>query len=164
VSSSTNKKAFIQRFDRENLFGYLNLATYLQPRGVELLNLAGNLLMIPYEEVKSVALVRDFVDPDPDERKLFATRPKSPGLWVRMRFRDNEQMDGLLANNLLQLEPYGFSFTPPDPSSNNQRIFVPKQALLDFHVLAVVGSLQRRDQRARPKPVAKDQLGLFEQP
>lgn len=163
MSASTNKKALIQRFDRDNLSGYLNLTSYLQPRGVELLNLSGNLLLIPYEEIKSVALVREFAAPDPNEKKLFATRPKSPGLWVRMRFRDNEQMDGLVANNLLQMEPFGFSFTPPDPSSNCQRIFVPKQALVEFQVLAVVGSLQRREQKARLKPVTKDQLGLFEQ-
>ena len=31
-----------------------------------------------------------------------------------MKFRDQELMDGILANNLLQLEPYGFTVTPPD--------------------------------------------------
>jgi hypothetical protein len=122
VSSSTNKKAIVQRFDRENLYGYLNLTTYLQPRGVELLNLAGTLLLIPYEEIKAVCFVKEFEAPNPNDRRLFSNRPKSNGLWVRMRFRDSDQMDGLLANNLVLTEPYGFSLTPPDPSSNTQRI------------------------------------------
>lgn len=159
LSASTNKKAMVQRFDRESLYGYLNLATYLQPKGIELLNQSGNLLMLPYEDIKSVSLVRDFEGPDPSEKRLFTTRPKHAGLWVRMRFRDNEELDGLLANNLLLLDPYGFTFTPPDPSSNAQKVFVPRQALAEFHVLAVVGSPQRR---SKPKPASKDQLGLFE--
>jgi hypothetical protein len=162
LSASTNKKALIQRFDRESLYGYLNLSTYLQPKGVELLNLSGTLLSIPYEEIKSVTLVRDFEAPNPNEKKTFTTRPKSAGLWVRMRFRDNEQMDGLLPNNLLQNEAYGFSFTPPDPSSNSQRVFVPKQALSEFLVLAVVGSPQYKPQKPKSKPAPKDQMGLFE--
>ena len=81
------------------------------------------------------------------------------GLWVRMRFRDGEIMDGILSNNLLQLEPYGFNFVPPEPYANNQRMFSPREALTDFQVLGVVGSpLTRR----RRKPASKDQIGLFE--
>ncbi|HUQ94727.1 MAG TPA: hypothetical protein VM120_23805 [Bryobacteraceae bacterium] len=135
--------------------------SFLQPKGTELLSLSGNLLLVPYEEIKIVSFVRDFVAPDPTEKRLYTTRPKSPGLWVRMRFRDNDRMDGLLANNLLLMESYGFSFTPPDPSSNSQRVFVPRQALLEFQVLAVIGSAQGREQKAKSK-VVKDQLGLFE--
>lgn len=163
MSASTNKKVLIQRFDRENLYGYVNLSTYLQPTGLEVLNLTGNLLLVPYEEIKSAALVRDFEAPDPNERRLFTTRPKTTGLWVRMRFKDDDQMDGILANNLLLTEPYGFSFTPPDASSNQQRVFVPRQAVREFQVLAVVGSPQRREAKAKTKPIPKDQMGLFEE-
>ena len=157
MSSSTSKKTIIQRFDRENLQGYLSLSAYLQLSGVEILTQAGNLLLVPYSEIKTVSLVRDFAPPDPAERKLFATRPKTPGLWVRFRFRDNDVMDGLLANDLLRLETYGFSITPPDASSNTQRIFVPKAALSEIRVLAVVGSQPRT-----PKEPSKDQISLFE--
>lgn len=150
----------IQRFDRETLYGYLNLGSYLQATGVELLNQAGNLLLVPYSEIKMVCLVREFEAPDPAEKRLFATRPKSPGLWVRLRFRDNDQMDGLLANDLLRQEPFGFAFTPPDPGSNSQRVFVPKQALLDLQVLSVVGSQPRYGRKAKQPP--KEQMGLFE--
>jgi hypothetical protein len=82
------------------------------------------------------------------------------GLWVRMRFRDGEIMDGILSNNLLQIEPYGFTFIPPEPYSNNQRIFSPREALSELHVLGVVGSpLTRR----RRKEVPQEQISLFEQ-
>lgn len=161
LSASTSKKVVIQRFDRENLYGYLNLAVFQQPTGVELLNLSGILLVVPYDEIKCVCMVKEFEAPNPTERRLFTTRPKSQGLWVRMRFRDQDQMDGLLANNLAQLDSYGFSVTPPDASSNVQRLFVPKQAVVEMQVLAVVGVPQ---QKARPKarPASKDQISLFD--
>jgi hypothetical protein len=68
-------------------------------------------------------------------------------------------MDGLLSNNLLQLEAFGFTVVPPNPVSNNQRIFVPKTALRKFHVVGVVGSpIQRRRKKAAPT----DQMEMFE--
>lgn len=162
MRSSTNKKVLIQRFDRENLYGYLNPNGFLLPHGVELLTPTGNLLVVPYEEIKTVSFVRDFEAPNPQEKKLFTNRPKNPGLWVRMRFRDDDRMDGLMTNNLVLMEPYGFLVTPPDPSSNCQRMFVPRGALRDLQVLAVVGSPEKPGRRKKEKPVAEGQIGLFE--
>jgi len=48
---------------------------------------------------------------------------------------------------------------PPDPTSSNQRVFVPRAALADVQVLGVVGSPLRP---AKPKPKPKDQIELFE--
>ena len=91
--------------------------------------------------MKLVCFVRDFQQGEPrKELRLFTTRPKMEGLWLRMHFRDGDAMDGMLSNNLLQLDPYGFSVVPPDPGFQNQRIFVPKAALSRIQVLGVVGS------------------------
>src|SRR5229473_1280754 len=100
----------------------------------------GTVAVVPYHEIKTVCFVRDFEPTEaPPDRLVFHTRPKMDGLWVRMRFRDGEVMDGIL--------------------SNNQKIFSPRQALSEFHVLGVVGSpLTRR----RRKEVPKEQIGLFE--
>ena len=76
-----------------------------------------------------------------------------------MLFRDSDLMEGILPNNLLQIDPYGFSFVPPDPFSNNQRIFVPREALRDIHVLGVVGG--KAAARSK-KAEVKDQIKLFE--
>jgi hypothetical protein len=161
VTVSTNKKIVIRRFDRDAVQGYVNPQTYLQSAGVELLNPSGSLLIVPYEEIKSVHFVRDFGSVEvPPERRLFNTRPKLNGLWLRMRLRDGELMDGLLPNNLLLLEPYGFTVAPPNPSSNSQRIFVPRAALADVQVLGVVGSPLHPAKPAQPKP--KEQIGLFD--
>lgn len=151
----------IHRFDREPLAGFVNPQTYLQPEGVELLSTSGTVSVVPYLDVKTVSFVRDFdlAEPGPD-RKLFHNRPKMNGVWVRMRFRDGDEMEGVLPNNLLQLEPHGFSLMPPNPTANNQRVFVPKAALCEMTVLGVIGSALRE---RKPKPQPKEQIGLFEQ-
>ena len=160
MAASTNKKVVIRRFEREPVTGFVNPKTFAQPGGVEVLTQEGSICLLAYAELKAVYFVRDFSSAGEEpERKLFHARPKMDGLWVRMRFLDGEVMDGLLPNNLLQLEPYGFTVVPPNPSSNNQRIFVPKTALLEFQVLGVVGSPLRT---RRPKPVSKSQLEMFE--
>ena len=76
-----------------------------------------------------------------------------------MRFRDGIQMDGLLANQLLQLDPFGYTITPPDQAINPQWVFVPRAALIEFQVLAVVGSgLKAPKKFASPKPEAQAKL------
>jgi len=159
LAASTSKKVRINRFEREPLLGFVNPQTYLRAAGVELLTPDGNYAVVPYGEVKAVQFVKDFEPPDPGERKVFTTRPKMDGLWVRVKFRDGEVMDGILANNLLAMEAHGFTVVPPDPYSNNQRIFLPRAALAELQVLGVVGSPLRR---AKPKPVPKEQIGLFD--
>jgi len=160
VAASTSKKVVVHRFDRQPLAGYVNPASYLLDGGIELLSQEGTLLQAPYEEVKVVCFVRDFEGPGPSaEKRLFTSRPKTEGLWVRLRFRDGEFLDGLLANNLLQVEARGFTLIPPDPSSNNPRLFIPRTALTDLRVISVVGGSSRR---IAAEPTPKDQLGLFE--
>ena len=159
MSPSTTKKVLVRRFDREPVNGFASPQHYLQPTGIEILKVDGSMLLLPYREIKCVAFVRDFPSADtPEERKVFHTRPKMEGLWVRMLFRDSDLMEGILPNNLLQIDPYGFSFVPPDPFSNNQRIFVPREALRDIHVLGVVGGRAGKAKKAE----AKDQIKLFE--
>jgi hypothetical protein len=161
VAGSTTKKVLIRRFDREPLTGFVNAQTYLQPGGVELLATNGALSVVPYADIKAVCFVRDFDSAEPaSERKVFNTRPKTDGLWVRMQLRDGEVMDGILSNNLLQLSPEGFTLTPPDAYANNQKLFVPRAALTHFNVLGVVGSALTR-RKAKPAPAG--QIGLFDE-
>lgn len=161
MAGSTTKKVLIQRFDRESLAGFVNPQSYLHPGGVEFLTPGGALSLVPYGEIKSVIFVRDFGAAEHLEaRKVFNTRPKIDGLWVRMRLRDEEVMEGILSNNLLLLDPYGFNITPPDPYSNHQRVFVPRAALAEVQVLGVVGSPLKIARK--PKPVPKEQIGLFD--
>ncbi len=151
----------MRRFDREALQGYIHPLSFLQPEGVELLSAEGNVSRIPYLEIKTIAFVREFDVSAELERRTFQTRPKMAGLWVSLRFRDGETLEGIMPNNLLQVEYYGFTVIPPDSSGNQQRIFAPRLALMGVEVLGVIGSpLNRR----KPKPpAAKQQIGLFDE-
>ena len=156
--TSTRKKVVVRRFDRESIHGFVNLATYLQSDFVEMLLVSGVAQKIPYADIKSVAFVKDFDPPRGQaELKVFQSRPKIEGLWVRMRFRDGEQSEGLLANNLVHPETHGFQVTPPNSSGNIQRLFVPRVALEEMVVLAVVGA---KSSRTKPKD-KEEQIGLF---
>jgi hypothetical protein len=160
LAGSTIKKAVVRRYQREPLAGYINPLNFLQATGIELLSAAGQVGTVPYGEIKAIAFVRDFPGTAEEERRVFLTRPKMEGLWVSLKFRDGEVMEGVMANNLLQVEQYGFTIIPPDPLSNNQRYFVPRASLETLEVLGVVGSpLKKR----KPKPAPKEQIGLFDE-
>ncbi len=146
----------MRRFDRENLTGFVNPFSYLQPDAIELLKPDGALALVPYPEVKSVSFVKDF-EVAAEHGRVFLNRPKMEGLWVRMVFRDGEVMDGVLPNNLLAWEIAGFTVTPPESDSNNQRVFIPRQALRSIQILGVVGS----PLRSRRKKADTDQPTLF---
>ena len=162
MGGSTNKKVLVSRFDREPLSGFVNPQNYLLQDGLELLSQEGAVTIVPYGDVKLVCFVRDFQQGEPrKELRLFTTRPKMEGLWIRMRFRDGDAMDGLLSNNLLQLEPYGFSVIPPDPGFQNQRVFIPRAAVTEVQVMGVIGSPLRS---RKTKPAPKEQIDLFERP
>lgn len=158
MASSTAKKVVVRRFDRENLTGFVNVFSYLQPNAVEILKPDGTLVLLPYDEVKSVCFVKDF-ETETETGKIFMTRPKLEGVWVRMLFRDGEVLDGIMPNNLLAWDITGFTVTPPEPDSNNQRIFVPRSALQNIQVLGVVGSPLRAKRKKAGQ--ASDQPTLF---
>jgi hypothetical protein len=161
MAGSTTKKVLVRRLDGRATPGYASPQTYLRPDGVEVLSRDGQAVVVPYPEIKAVFFVREFDPPAGEEKKLFQSRPKLEGLWIRMRFRDDDLMDGVVPNDLLQLSDKGITVTPPDPYSNNQRIFVPRQALQELTVLGVIGSPLTKPRR-KAKAAAKEQIELFE--
>ena len=160
MSASTTKKALIRRYDRETLAGYVNPASFLQPDGVELLSDQGHASIVPYREIKLVSFVKEFEGAADPQRQVFLTRPKMAGLWVNLRFRDGGVLEGIIPNNLMQLEAGGFTVIPPDSFGNRQRVWAPRSSLVAVEVLGVVGSpLKKR----KGKPTAKEQIGLFDE-
>ena len=81
---------------------------------MELLSEDGNVSRIPYEDIKTISFVREFDDFRRLDRRVFNTRPKMEGLWISLEFRDGEMMEGVMPNNLLQVEQHGFMVIPPD--------------------------------------------------
>ena len=153
---STHKKVIVRKMDRDSVSGYVSPAQFVQEGKLELLNTAGNVVAMDLREIKGVYFVREFGDSESLTRKTFTSRPRSEGLWVRLRFKDSEILEGLMPADLTQTIPEGFLVNPPDQRSNTQRIFVPRTALESLNVLAVIGAPRRprrgftEDQRQVP--------------
>jgi uncharacterized protein DUF6982 len=155
--SSTHKKIIVQKQDRDSMQGYIASSNFIVEGKLEMLNTAGNVVGIDLKDIKSVYFVREFGEIDLLARKTFTTRPRSAGLWVRLRFKDNEILEGTMPTDLTQSPAEGYLINPPDLRSNTQRIFVPRTALASFTVLAVVGA-QKRKRRPLAGDVHQEQL------
>jgi hypothetical protein len=158
--SSTHKKVTVRKLDRDSLNGFV--ATHFLNEGkLELLNTAGNLVALDLRDIKCVFFVREFGDAEELNRKTFTTRPRTEGLWVRLRFKDNDVMEGMMPNDLTQFGPEGYLVNPPDTRSNTQRIFIPRTALTELTVLAVIGGPASRRRKSGEKPSDTRQVALF---
>ena len=145
--ASTHKKVVVLLSDRKALKGYVSPAALGHSDAIDLLTLDGEHESIALRDVKAIYFVREFKDPIEPERKTFLSRPKLDGLWVRLRFRDEDSMEGIVANNLLDLLDVGVHLTPPDLHGNVLYMFIPRSSLSEMKVLGVVG-VARRSPRA----------------
>ena len=152
--ASTLKKVVVLLLDRTALKGYLNPGKLGDAETIDLLTPDGEHRTFAVKDVRSVYFVRDFADDYEPERKAFLSRPKLDGLWVRLKFRDNESIEGVVPNDLLSLLDRGVQITPPDLHGTTLKIFIPRTALSEMTVLGVVGI-------ARRKPSAPPQPSLF---
>ena len=141
---STHKKVVVRKMDRDSINGYVAPANFVHEGKLELLNTSGNVVAIDLRDIKGVYFVREFSDSDAVSRKTFTSRPRTEGLWVRLKFKDNEVLEGMMPNDLSLTTAEGFLINPPDLRSNTQRIFVPRSALASLTVLAVIGATRRR--------------------
>jgi hypothetical protein len=145
--SSTHKKVIVRKLDRDSINGYVAGERFVVDGRLELLNTEGKVVSMDLNDVKGVFFVRDFQDSDTFNRKTFTNRPRTEGLWVRLRFRDNDVVEGMMPSDLTQNLPEGYLVNPPDSRANTQRIFVPRTALAELVVLAVIGGPGARRRR-----------------
>jgi uncharacterized protein DUF6982 len=144
----------VRFLDRSVQRGYLNPTKLGDAETLELLTPEGEHQNLAVKEIRSIYFVRDFNGDFEPERKAFLSRPKLDGLWVRLKFRDEDTIEGVVPNDLLSLLDRGVQITPPDLHGTTLRIFIPRPALMEMTVLGVVGI-------ARRKPAAPAQPGLF---
>ena len=143
AAASTHKKVIVTFSDGTSLQGYMN-PLRLPDDPLDVLTTNGEHREVPLKEIRAVYFVRDFTDDYEPERKAFFSRPKLDGLWVRLKFRDNETLEGVVSNDLLALLDSGIQITPPDLNGAAVRIFVPRSALSEVTVLGVVGVARRK--------------------
>lgn len=158
VAASTNKKVMVERFDRSALPGYAHKNAFLTPDAVEIMGVNGTLTRLERDQIKAVLFVRELTESLEMPPWIFHARPKINGLWVRLKFRDGESREAMMANNLLDLTADGILVTPPHLAGNVMQAFVLRAALVEVSVLGVIGSPLRR-----PAVVRKgaQQIDLF---
>jgi hypothetical protein len=120
---------------------------------LDLLDLGGRIQPIPLTDVKYAAYVRDFntsdtVAPERLLRKTFMARPRTEGLWLRLTLRDGDRIEGLAPLDLTLAdgwaEDLGVHLVPPDIRGNTQRLYVPRAAIEQMEILAVVTTPSRK--------------------
>jgi len=156
ASTSTHKKVVVLLLTGSTLRGYLSASALGRTEQIEILTSAGERQAIALSDIKSIYFVRELAEEFEPERKAFLSRPKLDGLWVRLRFRDEDVMEGIVGNDLLDLLDAGVQMTPPDLHGNTLRMFVPRSALLEMKVLGVVGVARRAP---RPPRAEADEGG-----
>jgi hypothetical protein len=147
IMPTTHKKVIVRKLDRDSMHGYV-AANFIADGKLELLNTSGNAMAIELKDIKGVYFVREFADSESVSRKTFAGRPRTEGLWVRLEFRDKDILEGMMQNDLTQVQGDGYFVNPPDTRGNTHKIFVPRSALVSMTVLGVIGGPQSRRRKA----------------
>jgi hypothetical protein len=152
----------LYRFDRQPLEAIVDSGALLQEEGVEFITLDGNLQKAAYKHCKAVCFTVEGARADLfSEHKEFETRPKTPGLWVRFIFRDEDRLDGILPHNLLHWPETGYWITPPRATSTRQRVYIPRAALIHTEVRGVIGRPSAVDAKPKLQP-GPSQLSIFD--
>jgi Family of unknown function (DUF6982) len=118
--------------------GYLDKGKLLARGVLKMSDVNGEAIPVDIHKLKGVFFVRDFTgNRDYLEEKTLLGDPERPGVRARLRFEDNEMLEGVTENSLELLVNPGFFFWPGDAKSNNRLIYVLKAALIGFSILAV---------------------------
>lgn len=168
---SAQKKVIVRRFIGDVLPGYLPLSSFARVeagiRRFDLLDLGGRVVPLALDDVKMISYVRDFnladtQNPERLTRRTFLARPRNEGLWLRLTFRTGDLLEGLAPTDISFLsnamDDFGLHLTPPDIRANTQRIFVPRSAITELQLIAVITTPSRK----KPLPTAEDEPTLQE--
>jgi hypothetical protein len=166
--SSVRKPVIVRKFSREWCAGYATVGFSGDGTELEILDPAGKVIRMEWDQVKWVCYVRDLpaassqqADPERLLQKRFSTRPRTAGLWLRMTLTDGEELEGLATNDRYLIYGAGILLTPPDTRSNTQRIFVPRQAIQALEVVSVIGAGGRRRGAVGGTAAGRGQAALF---
>jgi len=149
--ASARKPVIVRKFSRDWFAGYVGLNFGQQQAELEVLDLTGKVVRVAWEHVKWICYVRDLPGNSGDQtnperllRKRFSLRPRAAGLWLRLTLADEDELEGLAANDRSLVDGAGLLLTPPDTRSNTQRIYVPRQAIQAMEVLSLIGAASRK--------------------
>lgn len=151
--SSSRKPVIVRKLSRDWLAGYAWTGGQDESDAMELLEPGGRLVRVPWSEIKWVCQVRELLtgaghggestQPERLLRRRFASRPRAAGLWLRLTLTDGDELEGLASNDVSLVDGRALQLTPPDTRSNTQRILVPRTAIRELEVVAVIGKASR---------------------
>jgi hypothetical protein len=158
----SRKKVIVRKWGTGFVPGYLLLPEMIHDNSVGVLDLDGKVSPVPLPEIKWVCFVRELAggdnsDPERLLRKQFSHRPRTQGLWVRVKLKDGDVLEGITQNDSSLLDTYGIFLVPPDIRSNTQRVFLPRLAVVEFEVCAAIRA------GGSGKPLKAVQESLFKQ-
>jgi hypothetical protein len=171
--SNSPKKVLVRRFTGDPLPGYLPQSGFVRQNALDLLDLSGRLISLSINDIKTVSYVRDFnlsdpVNPERLTRRTFLARPRTEGLWLRLTFRSGDLIEGIAPTDRTLFDSIadddGLFLTPPDTRSNTQRLYIPRAALTEVQLLAVITAPSRRQPIAAPADRESRQDELFHLP
>ncbi len=114
---------------------------FADPRQIEgslrLINTQGDEERFELEDLKAVFVVKEF-EGDPKYKPVHSLSKLkgSAAVWVRLKFFDEEEMEGRIQNNLSLLTEAGFFLWPSDGDSNNRCAYIVKTAVEEFAILS----------------------------
>ncbi len=162
--SAARKPVIVRNLTRDWCAGYAAANPTNEISDLELLDSAGKLRRIPWDQVKWVCYVREFpaegsagaftndgAQPERLLRRKFSTRPRISGLWLSLTLADGEELEGMAANDRSLIDGVGLLLTPPDTRSNTQRVFIPRTAIRELTVLGVISPSAPTRQKAGPQ-------------
>lgn len=161
MASNSHKKVIVRTLPNTAFAGYLSAHGLGETDSIQLLDLTGKVVSLLLLDVKWVCFVRDFNSGEIDNperllKKNFSSRPRSAGIWLRLRLFDGEAIEGLATNDLTLLTGRGIFLVPPDARSNTQRMFIPRSAIRELEIVMVVAAGSRRNSTGIAPPEEKE--------
>src|ERR1700679_3370080 len=96
--ASGRKPVIVRKFSRDWLAGYASGGFDRSRTELEILDLSGKGVRMDWDQVKWVCYVRDLPSASADQsnperllRKRFSIRPRTAGLWLRLKFTDGDE-------------------------------------------------------------------------
>jgi len=132
-------KGFVDTIPASDFNALLQEPHFSLPREIPLRSTDSNKTeFVTLDSLKALFFVKTFEGTkEYKEMKFFEKNPAIKGLWVRVKFFDNEHIEGVVRNSIQYLVEPGFFLKPPDLQSNNEILYVVKNSLADFRVLGV---------------------------
>ncbi len=159
--ASSLKKVILRKWNQDWLAGYLAPSGFVKDASVDLLDLGGKIQATATVDLKWICFVRDFnsgeiANPERLLRRTFAGRPRAAGVWIRLRLTDQDELEGLAANDASLINPDGLFLIPPDTRSNTQRIYLPASSIDALEVISVIGNSQKPTSRKPSTGIESD--------